>query len=98
MAEISGGVYSLSPIFDLDVVVRPADDLVGDHLLFGCDFAVPAAHEALDRVDRALGIGDRLAAGQVADQHVALVGERDDAGRQPVAFLVGNDLGLARLP
>ena len=80
---------------DLDQFVRSADDLVGDQLLFGLHLVVAPAHEALDREDGAPGVGDRLPLGRVADQPVALVGEGDDAGRQPVAFLVGDDLDLA---
>ena len=38
------------------------------------------------------GIGDGLAAGRLADEDIALVGERDDARRQPIAFRVGDDL------
>ena len=38
---------------DLDEIARPADDLVGDHLLLGLHLVVPAAHESLDRVDGA---------------------------------------------
>jgi len=53
---------------------------------------VATAHEALDRVNRARGIGDCLAASQIADEHFTLVGEGHDAGGQPVAFLIGNDL------
>ena len=71
---------------NLDVVLRPADDLVGDHLLFGGHFAVPPAHETLDRIDGLLGIGDDLPAGRLADEHVAFVGERDDARRQAIAL------------
>ncbi len=56
---------------------------------------MPAAHEALDRVDGAPRVGDGLPLGRVADEAVALVGERDDAGRQAIAFLVGDDLDLA---
>ena len=70
----------------LDQLVGPADDLVGDQLLFRLDLVVPAAHEALDRVDRAPRVGDRLPLGRVADEAVALVGEGDDAGRQAVAL------------
>ena len=65
---------------DLDEVVGPADDLVGDHLLFGLDLVVAAAHEPLDRVDRPPGVGDRLPLGRLADQDLALVGEGDDDG------------------
>ena len=55
---------------------------------------MPAAHESLDRVDRAFGIRDRLAAGQISDEDVSLIGERHDAGGEPVAFLVRNNLRL----
>ena len=79
----------------LDQLVRPADDLVRNEFLFRCDFLVPPAHEALDRVDRTPRIGDGLALGRVADQDVALVGEGDDAGREAVAFLIGDDLDFA---
>ena len=79
---------------DLHVVLRPADDLVRHHLLFGRDFAVPAAHEPLDRVDGPRRVGDGLPPGRLADEHFALVGERDDARREPVAFGVRDDLRL----
>ena len=55
---------------------------------------MPAAHEPLDRVDRPRRVGDRLPAGGLADEDVALVGERDDARRQAVAFRVRDDLRL----
>ena len=60
---------------DLHVVVLAARDLVGHHLLFRLDFAVPSAHEALDRVDRLRGIGDGLPPRRFADQRFALVRE-----------------------
>ncbi len=82
------------PHFHFDVFLGSADDLIGDDLLFRADFAVPPAHEAFDRIDGFLRIGDRLAAGQFAHEHVPLVGERDDAGRKTVAFLIRNDLGF----
>ena len=69
--------------------------MYGNEFLFALDLVVPAAHEALDRVDRAPRVGDRLPLGRIADEPVALVGERHDAGGQPVAFLVGDDLDLA---
>src|SRR5439155_18474696 len=46
-----------------DQVVWPAGDLVWDELLFRLDFIVPASHEALDRIDGAPRIGDRLPLG-----------------------------------
>ena len=45
----------------------------------------------IEKIVRA-GVGDGLALGRLADQRLALVGEGDHAGRQPIAFLVGNDL------
>ena len=51
-----------------------------------------AAHETLDRVDGARGVGDGLPPGRLADDGLPLVGERDDAGRQPVPLGVGDDL------
>ena len=53
---------------DLDKLVRPPDDLVGDHLFLGLDLVMAAAHEPLDRVDRFGRVGDRLALRRVADQ------------------------------
>ena len=98
LAENLGRDFRRSQFFvadaNADVVVGPADDLVGDDFLFAGDLVMPPAHEALDRVNRPLGIGDRLAASQISDEHVSLVGERHDARGEPVAFLVGNDLGL----
>src|SRR5204863_302071 len=59
---------------DLNELAGAADDLVGDQLFFGLDFVVTAAHEALDGVNRAARVGDRLPFGRVADQAFALVG------------------------
>ena len=56
-----------------------------------------AAHEALDRVDGAAGVGDGLPLGRVTDQPVALVGKGDDAGGQAVPLLVGDDLDFVPL-
>ncbi len=72
----------------LDVVRRSADDLVGDDFLFGFHLVVAPAHEPLDRIDRAVRIGHRLAPRGLADQRFAPIRERHDAGRQPVAFRV----------
>jgi hypothetical protein len=56
---------------------------------------VTAAHEPLDRIDRARGVGHRLPAGRLADECLALFGERHDAGGQAIAFRVCDDFGLA---
>ena len=55
------------------------------------------AHVALHRPDRAIGVGDRLALGDLADEHLAGLRERDDRGRRAGALGVGDDGGLARL-
>ena len=57
---------------------------------------VPApAHEALDRVDRVGRVGDRLALGQLADEPLARLGERDDRGDRAPAFGGRDDGRLA---
>ncbi len=78
-----------------DVVFSPTDNLVGDDLFLARDFIVPSAHEALDRVDGPLGIGNCLAPqANRRPADVTLVGERHDARGEPVSFLIGNDLGF----
>ena len=62
---------------DADVAVRAGDDLVGDDRLLLLDLGLLAAHEALDREDRVLGVHHRLALGDRADQPLAGVGEGD---------------------
>ena len=52
-----------------------------------------AADQALDREEGALGVGHRLALGGLADQALAVVGERDDRGRRARAFRILDDLG-----
>ena len=55
------------------------------------------AHVALDRADRAIGVGDRLALGDLADEDLAGLRERDDRRGGAGALGVGDDDGLARL-
>ena len=71
-----------------------AHDLVGDELLVLLDHrvVVAPADQALDREDGALGIGDRLALGRLADQPLAVVGEGDDRRRGAHALGVLDDL------
>jgi hypothetical protein len=80
---------------DLDELVLARADLVGDELLLARHLAHAPAHEALDRVDRVERVGDRLAAGDLADQPLPVFGERDDRRRGPPALLVRDDLRLA---
>ena len=55
------------------------------------------AHVALDRADRAIGVGDRLALGDLADEDLAGLRERDDRRGGAAALGVGDDDGLAGL-
>ena len=53
--------------------------------------ALPAlAHVALDRAERAVGVGDRLALGDLADEHLAGLREGDDRRRRAGALGVGD--------
>ena len=63
------------------------DDVVGEL----------AADQALDRRDGVLRVGDGLALGGLADQHLAVLGEGNDRRRRAVTFAVLDDLGLAAL-
>ena len=83
---LAGGV-------DAHVAVRSRDDLVRDDLHLLVDLGVLAAHEALDREDRVLRVGDRLALGHGADQPLADLGEGDDRRRGAAALGVGDDFG-----
>ena len=70
-------------------VVRALDDLVGDDLRLLVDLAPLAPDEALGRVDRRLGVEDRLALGDLADEPLPVLGERDHGRRRrgaPSAF------------
>ena len=81
MAEISGGVFSLPSILATAMSRLLGGHFVGDFADFIGDFAVAAAHEALDRIDRVLRVGDGLALGGLADEALAVFGEGDHRGR-----------------
>ncbi len=82
---------------DANVAVGAGDDLVGDDRLLLFDFGLLAAHEALDREDRVLGVHHRLAFGDGADEAVAGVGEGDHRGGGAPALGVLEDGWLAAL-
>ena len=97
IALISGGAYSLPPAFDAHVAVRALHDLVGDdgHLLR--DLVELAAHEALDREDRVLGVRHLLPPRGRADEPLAVLRERDDGRRRAAALGVRDHGRLAAL-
>ena len=87
-AEICEGEYCL-PSASTQASPLPAlDDLVGDeaHVLLGHRIVEGAADQALDGEEGALGVGDRLALGRLADEALAVVREGDD-GRASCARL-----------
>src|SRR5262249_20580825 len=74
---------------DADVAVGAGLDLVGDDRLLLFDLSLLAAHEALDREDRVLGVHHRLPFGDGADQALTAVGEGDHrrGGAAPLRVL-----------
>jgi hypothetical protein len=55
------------------------------------------AHVALDRADGPVDVGDGLALGDLADEHVTVLAERDDRRGGPAALGVRDDGRLAAL-
>ncbi len=82
---------------DPGVAVVGLDDLVGHHadVLLHHLVVELAADQALDREQRVLRIGDRLALGGLADQHLVVLGEGDDRRRGAVALAVLDHARLA---
>jgi hypothetical protein len=73
-------------------------DLLGRVLLAVDVVGLPVlAHVALDRPERAVGVGDRLTLGDLTDEHLAGLGERHDRRRRARALGVGDDDGIAAL-
>ena len=95
-AEICEGEYVLAVGLDPGVAVAGPDDLVGDeaHVLLGHGIVEGAPDQALDGEEGALGVGDRLALGRLADEALAVVREGDDGGRGARAFRILDDLRL----
>ena len=85
----------------LGVALELAEDPGGDLLRrvrLAVDVDRPVrAHVALHRPDRAVGVGDRLALGDLADEHFAGLREGDDRGGGPRTFRVGDDDRLTGL-
>ena len=84
---------------DVHAAVLALGDLVGNEGLRALDLGVgPAtAHEPLDRIDRVLGVRDRLSLRDLADQTLPGLGERHDRRRDPPALGVRDDRRLTAL-
>jgi hypothetical protein len=90
VAEVALGV-------PLELLQDEGADLLRGEVL-AVDALLPVgADVALDGPDGALDVGHRLALGDLADQHLAVLGERDDGRRGARALGVGDDGGLAAL-
>ena len=65
-------------------------------VLLAVDLGRPVgAHVALDARDGAVDVGDRLALRGLADEDLAVLGERDDRRRGAESLRVGDDGGFA---
>jgi hypothetical protein len=88
LAEVGLGV-------GLQLLQDAGRDLLGGVLLVVDGDGPVGAHVALDRRDGAVDVVDGLALGDLADQHLTGLGERDDRRRGARALGVRNNGGLA---
>ena len=87
----------LAAQLDVGVAVVGFDDLVGqplDRFLYFLAAEFPA-HEAFDREDGVLGVGNGLAFGDLADEPFPLVSDRNDRRSRAGALRVRNHNGIA---
>ncbi len=86
----------LAPDLDPGVVVVALDDLVGDQplVLLAHRVVEGAPDQALDGEHRVLRVGDRLSLRRLADQPLAIVGERHHRGRRAGALRVLDHLDV----
>ena len=87
------GAVALAGDIDADVGAV-VDDVVRHELALVADLLVPAPHEALDGVDRVLGVGDHLVLRRLADHALALGRKAYDGGSSALALGVGDYDGL----
>ena len=89
--------HLLAVHLDPGVAVVGLDDLVRHHadVLLHDVVVELAADEALDREQRVLRIGDGLALGRLADQHLVVLGEGDDRRRGAITLAVLDHARLA---
>src|SRR5207302_4465284 len=88
---------ALSTGLDPGIAIVARDELVGHQalVLFDHRVVVAPADQPLDREDRVLRVGDRLAARRLPDQHFAGARETDHRRRRARPFGVLDHLGLA---
>ena len=94
-ADLRGRVF-LAAALDPGVAIVAGNDLVRDeiHVLLDHRIGEAAPDQALDREERVLGIGHRLALRRLADQALARFGECDHRGRRAHALAVLDHLGV----
>ena len=76
---------------DARVAVAGRLHLVGHHAAFFGDFVEAASHEAFDRIDCFVGIGNGLAACDLPHQAFPVLGEGHDGRGDAVAFAIGDN-------
>ena len=81
----------------MGVAVGGFYDLIRHELALAADFRELAAHQALDRENRILRVGDGLTLRGLADQTLTGLGERDDGRGGPVAFRIRDHLEFSVL-
>ena len=77
------------------VSVRGPHDLVRNHLHFFVHFIMASSHEALDRVNGILGVGDGLTLCHLAHEALSALRKCNDGRRCASALLIGDDHRLA---
>jgi hypothetical protein len=85
----------LAPALDARIPVLRLQHLVGHQLDLPEDFVVAPTHEAFDREDRVLWVGDGLTLRHLTHEGIALLREGHHRGGQAAPFLVGDNGGIA---
>ena len=95
--RVGDGLAEVGLRVALELLQHERADLLRREVLV-VDVGLPVgAHVALDRADGPVDVGDGLALGDLADQHLAGLGEGDDGRGRPGAFRVCDDGGFATL-
>ena len=96
--RLGDGVAEVALGVALELHQDAGGDLLGRVALAVDVLALPVlAHVPLDRAERAVRVGDRLALGHLADEHLAGLGEGDHRRGRARTLGVGDDDGIATL-